>query len=215
MVLSGSARGETGRVWLFFAPFLLIAAAESWRQAHQPLTRAGWLWLAGTQAALLVALTAAIASMGPGFTRPQPPPPIETTRSANAAFTNESGGAFRLVGWDGSVRGGSLELRLNWVPVEPSAAPIWFGAVLVGSDGTTLPVDAWQPAGASYPTTCWRPDDLIGDSITIALEGHTDAEWWISVAAFGDPQHPEGRLSVQLADGTVDTQIGLGPITRD
>lgn len=214
MVLSGSARGETGRVWLFFAPFLLIAAAESWNNAGRPLAQPSWLWLAVPQGALLVALTAAIAGMGTAFTRPQPPAPVETAHAVDVMFAGDSGGAFRLVGWDGAVRDDSLELRLNWQAVERSEQPIWFGAVLVGSDGTTLPVEAWQPAGAAYPTTCWG-DGLIGDAISVPLAGHLDAEWWVSVAAFGDPAQLEGRLAVQLPDGTFDSQVGLGPIGRD
>ncbi|MCC6613662.1 MAG: hypothetical protein IT320_09310 [Anaerolineae bacterium] len=216
MVFSGTARGETGRVWLFFAPFLLIAAAESPRTSGQPLTKREWLWLGIPQAALLAALITSIPAVSADFRPPPTAPQVTTSHDVDALFVNQAETeSFRLIGWDASLTDDSLILRLNWQGVTPSTTPLWFGAVLVGDGSETIPVDAWQPGGASrYPTTCWRAGSVIGDEITIPLDGHQAETWWVSLAAFGDPAQPEGRLNVRT-DGGEDTQIGLGPITRD
>ena len=216
LVISGTARSETGRVWLFFTPFLLITALESRLVPQEPLRRSTWLWIAVPQAVLVIALVSSIPSEGTDFRPPLPPPQVAVSHSVNALFTNEAeAGRFRLIGWDGDIRNNVLELRLNWEGVEPSTMPIWFGAVLVGSDGETVPVTAWQPGGETrFPTTCWRAGVVVGDTIDVPLSADASGEWWVSLAAFGDPSQPEGRLTVQLEKGTAaDTQIGLGPIS--
>lgn len=211
LVISGTARGETGRVWLFFSPFLLVAAAEYRRD--EGLRVAEWLWLGVPQAALVVALISSIASSSTDFTPPPAPPQVRTTYVADAMFSNTgSSGSFRLVGWDAEIVGDMLTLRLNWQGVEPSRQPIWFGGVLVSAENAVVPLAPWQPGGASpYPTTCWSPGTMIGDTLTVKLDQPLTGEWWLSLAAYGNPAQPEGRLSVRSTAGD-DTQIGLGPI---
>lgn len=217
LVISGSARGETGRVWLFFTPFLLITAVESRHLPTQPITQNEWLWIGVPQAFLVVALVTSIASTGTDFRPPQPPAQIQTNHVVNTMFTNESQtGTFRLIGWDGAVKNNILELRLTWEGIAPSNTPIWFGAVLVGSSGATIPVTAWQPGGETrYPTTCWGEGSVISDTITVPLNGYKDTEWWISLAAYGDASQPEGRLTVQSESIPADTQTGLGPVSGE
>ena len=132
---------------------------------------------------------------------------------ADAMFSNTgSSGSFRLVGWDAEIAGDMLTLHLNWQGVEPSRQPIWFAGLLVSAENAVVPLAPWQPGGASpYPTTCWSPGTVIGDTLSVKLDQPLTGEWLLSLAAYGNPAQPEGRLSVRLAAGD-DTQIGLGPI---
>lgn len=214
LVISGAARGETGRVWLFFAPFLLIAAAEYRGTDTQPITGREWLWLGVPQGILVVALVSSIASIGTDFTLPPPAPQVTTAQSTNVLFTDDAGSvSFRLIGWDAEIiNNDTLRLRLNWQGIEPSLTPIWFGGVLVGENSAMLPLQPWQPGGdIRYPTTCWSDSATIGDTHIVDLGSGSAGEWWLSLAAYGDSTQPEGRLLIRSEAGE-DTQIGLGPI---
>lgn len=206
LVLSGTARGETGRVWLFFVPFALIAAAGYVDVARH------WLALSGGAAALLLALGATWAVIdAPDIVPPPTPPgPVAAGQPVSVAF----GEAFTLDGWDATLEDGAVNLRLNWRALEPMTTPYWFSALLVGPDGAPVgTAQVWQPLATRYPTTCWAVGDPVGEVVSLPLPADTAAGgWWVSVAAFADEADPEDRLPVRLADGTVDNQIGLGPV---
>lgn len=212
LVLSGTARGETGRVWLFFAPFLLLAAAELWPD-HTPLTARGWAWLAVPQAVLWVAVLTSIPTLTTNFTPPPIPPQTVAVRPADARFVDDDGGGFRLVGWDATVDGDTLTLSLVWRGEHPVTPPVWFGGVLVGADGQTIGLEAWQPGegATTYPTSCWRDGVRVGDTHTVTLGDLTPGDWWLSLSAYGDTTQPDGRLTVTTPDGD-GLQVGLGPV---
>jgi hypothetical protein len=103
---------------------------------------------------------------------------------------------------------------LNWQPLGQITTPYWFAALLVAPDGS-VPQDTvvWQALDTAYPTTCWKPGEVVGDVIHLPLPNNAQAgEWWISLSVFGDKTHPEARLPVTLPDGTGGDQIGLGPV---
>jgi hypothetical protein len=92
--------------------------------------------------------------------------------------------------------------------------PYWFAVLPVAPDGST-PIEAfvWQPNATRYPTTCWQPDQIVGDSIKLSLPENAPAgDWWLSLVAFPDDADPMNRLTITLPNGTQDTQIGLGPV---
>jgi hypothetical protein len=216
LLVSGTARGETGRVWLFFAPFVLIAAASTLStDENQPSSDAqsrAWLAISIGQAAIMVTLAVTWAVIDAPDIRPRPAPPggLATTRPANATFA----GLFRLANWDASTTDDGISLRLDWQGTAPITTPYWFSALLVSPDGAPVSESVvWQPLETHYPTTCWAPNEWVGDTITLPLPSNpTSGEWWISLSAFADTDTPEQRLSVTLADGTQDTQVGLGPV---
>lgn len=217
LLLSGTARGETGRVWLFFAPFVLICAAgqvtQGWRGIWGEVNdAANWLAVTIGQAALLVVVSATWLLISAPDMSPPPGAPgaVLADRPAEANFE----GQFRLVGWDAQQTGDQVELRLNWQPTQQMTVPYWFAALLVAPDGS-LPQDSvvWQALDTNYPTTCWQPGEIVGDTIRLPLPADAQAgEWWISLSAFADSRQPEQRLPVLLADGTADDQVGLGPV---
>lgn len=218
LLLSGTARGETGRVWLFFSPFVLIAAGQtlttnSVSKAVSESLPAAWLTVAASQGAIMVALAIAWPVINAPDLHPRPVPPggLGTTQPMNAIFAD----SFLLGSWDAAVGDNSITLRLDWQGTAPMTTPYWFSALLVAPDGTPVPESiVWQPLETHYPTTCWEANEWVGDTISIPLPENAPAgEWWISLAAFADTERPEERLPVTLADGTQDTQIGLGPVT--
>lgn len=200
--LSGTTRGESGRIWLLLAPFALLAAA------HLPIDR----WILRLQAAFSVILVAVLAVYpAPELTPPPDAPVISVTRPIDAVFSGSQGDQFRLIGWDYEVNDNALQLRLQWQGITRPDQLQYFGAVLVSPDGATIPIEAWQPL--DFPTPCWSQGAVIGVIHTIPMSLESLAgDWYLSLAAFGDPALPEGRLTVRLSDGRIDNQVGLGPI---
>jgi hypothetical protein len=207
LIVSGTARGETGRVWLLFAPFALIAAAATIRRSQ-------WIALVVAQAALMIVLASTLDAIGTDLI----PPPNAPASIADAQPVSADFGGFRLIGWSGAEENGSITLALNWQAETRSVTPYWFSALLVDPSGGVAGEALWQPDDGAYPVSCWVPGAVIGDQITIALpENAEPGAWWISLAAFDASQSisapgEEGRLNVTLADGSTDGQIGLGPV---
>ncbi len=234
LCISGTARGETGRVWLAFTPFVLLAVGETLsrfapsRQPDDLLDNGNrrWLTLAAVNSLLLLVIAGTMDVIGTDFSAPPDPPAPESPGSILAQFTDTKGGSFSLTGWQADPVDETITLRLNWNGETRPSHPYWFGAVLVAPDGTAYDAGVWQPgqgepipAGSTdaprgtYPTTCWAEDQNIGDTVRLALPADAPAgDWWVSLSAYGDPAAPDGRLTVTLPDGTEDTQIGLGPL---
>ncbi|MFW5772296.1 MAG: hypothetical protein ACOCZH_03150 [Phototrophicaceae bacterium] len=225
VTLSDTARGETGRVWLFLSPLLLVAAAQSLESlAGSPkAARRGWMAVTGGQAALALVVAGWIGAMStPELFRPPPPPvaPLEIATAADVVFRpGAADGAFRLDGWSAryEAESDSIELVLQWRGVEAMTQPYWLGVLPVRADGMVGEMVLWQPgefAGRDnrYPTTCWQPGQVVGDAVRIPLPPEAAGEWWLSLAAFGDDSHPEGRLTVSTPADAEAVQVGLGPV---
>ena len=225
MTLSGTTQGESGRIWLFMSPFVVVAAWDGLNRITAQDNRSrGWLALTVTQALIALAITANYAVIGSELT-PRPQPPAFTAAnplpSAATFRTVAAGDTFRLTGFAAEHIDDVIQLSLRWEGVQPTDAPLWFGALLVGPDGTSTGMTLWQPReidgnAARYPTTCWEAGTIIGDVVNLPLPDDTvNGDWWVSLAAFGEDNTTEGRLPVILADGTEDIQVGLGPIPVD
>ncbi len=210
LAVSGTGRGESGRVWLVFTPLLLIAAAEM-------LPRDGlkreWFIVAASQAVLLLALAATVSAVGHDLEQPPDPPQlagVDWVDLDSVFYDGRTGVVFRLAGWHGQVDNGTVLLSLRWQGLERPTDVYWFGAVPVDPAGRSGDSLVWQPE-AGYPTTCWANGQMIEDQVRVPLPGE-NGPWWVSLAVFGDDTQTEGRLRVRLADGREDVQVGLGPI---
>lgn len=220
MTLSGTTQGESGRIWLFLSPFVLICAWEGLHRIGKGAWRAVFL-ITAAHAVLAIVLTANLAVIGTDFTRPPQVPPLVTLPvspiNANFAAT-EQGDVFRLIAWRSDVQNDAVRLTLHWLPLQPMREAYWFGAFLIAPDGTTTQPVLWQPNDingkeARYPTACWQPGVALGDQTLLPLPAdRAPGDWWVSLAVFGDEHAPEGRLQVTQAGDVPDVQVGLGPV---
>jgi hypothetical protein len=220
--LSGTTRGESGRIWLVLSPFVLIAVVEMYKTSSgttQGIGWTGWRLITAAQAICTLVLTAVIAAHNAPDLTPTPsvPPPLTVQRPTDALYSGSSGDLYRLIGWDAESTANSIRLSLNWQATQRPDQPQWFSAILVSPDGEALSAFEWQPGGLAdaprYPTTCWTPGTVIGDQVEIPLpKDASSGEWYLSLAAFGDDALPEGRLRVIQPNGESDVQVGLGPI---
>jgi hypothetical protein len=212
LLLSNTARGETGRVWLFFTPFAMLCAGQMMRKWDY--WSFDWLSPMIVQAILLVALASTWNVMAAPDIQPRPatPPVHENIIPLDARFEP----SFTLTGWSGSYDGDSITLNLNWQSATQLTVPYYFAALPVAPDGSNGDAVVWQPQATRYPTTCWLPNMPLGDTIQIPLPDNALAgEWYISLTAFADVDNPMETLPITQAgavQGTQDRQIGLGPI---
>jgi hypothetical protein len=216
--LSGVARNEVGRVWMFFTPFVLLIAVATLAQFDRRLRAMAF-------AAQIVWLLAIATTWWPWHAELFPVTTYEQVALAPLPTSLTPAGAL----FDGHLRLQSFQSRyvpktrtlvvaLHWRALQVAEAPQRFSGVLVGPGGRTLPGLLWEPLGGRYPTTCWlqgqAPGGEIVDQVAFPLgEAAEPGDWWLSLRAFtaaGDQVSPP--LPVVLADGTHDTQVGLGPL---
>jgi hypothetical protein len=217
LLVSGSAQGEVGRVWMFFVPVILLLAATSVRQ----LTPQQRVMVLCAQVFWLIALASSHRPIDtwlgppPVYAEVAQPPLDGPLTPLNATFGNE----LRLTGFQSQFHPDRsiLSVALHWQPLRQMAVPYYFSIVPVSPDGRALPGMHWQPFSKQYPTTCWRPDSSgvgIVDQVDLALgEAVSPGNWWLSLSIFaiaGD--RPLLPLTLHLADGRQDQQVGLGPV---
>jgi hypothetical protein len=204
LIVSNFARGETGRVWLLFAPMLLIAAADGMLRLN-----GRWRWLLIAQAGWLLAVAATLDAVGTGLTPPpDAPPALAFDQPSGANFDD----VFRLDGWTAQSDAAGIDLALTWTPLARAERPYWFSALVVDAAGAPVgPARDWQPFDTRYPTTCWAPGAALTDAVRLPLPDDARGPFWISLSAFGDEDGTD-RLPVTLPDGAQDTQVGLGPV---
>jgi hypothetical protein len=218
IVLSGTARGETGRLWLFFMPLVLLVVADILVQLP-PRLRYG---LVACQVIWLLILFAILPTTGRGYAAPPSYEDIAfSPGNGNVVSTAvDFDGLLQLDGY--SVEYDNLEnafiVDLHWSEKQQLAVPYFFSALLVAPDGAVLPAKDWQPFDYQYPTTCWQNDGVpLIDRISLPLGENSEVgEYWLSLSIFQISSEGEVmRLPVKLPDGGQDTQVGLGPIRAE
>jgi len=218
LALSGTSQGESGRVWLPFSGMALVAAgaALSRWNAGQPGPDQARTWGLVTvgQGALLLALMSTWNVMGSEMVPPPHPTPAITDHPAEV----RAGRDLRLVGWGAAVepgtgdRGPVIVLRLNWQADRRVLVPYFLAALPVSPSGA--PVGEAVVVQPDIPMTCWGEGEVAGAEIRLPLPADAEpGEWWISLAVLGDARHTYEPLTLSFADGSRDTQVGIGPVT--
>ena len=216
--VSGTARGETGRVWQFFFPLSLLTGAAALRGLPKLNTQV----LLGTQAFYALAILLFIPTIGTGMVQPpQSPPEIENPQiSIETSILFDD--VLRLTGFGGRLDNSKndLVIDLRWQVESRSEEPYYFAVIPVAPDGEPYQESyVFQPFDSDYPVTCWKPGSSIMERVRIPLKSEsTDAipagEWWLSLSMHD--YHDFEPLPVILPDGThQDTQAGIGPISVD
>lgn len=213
LVISGTGRGETGRIWLFFMPMTLLSAA----MVLKGLDRRAAFALVLSQVLWLLTLTIVLRPVGITTTPPPHyvPAPAETTTPLQPLDVLFGSGA-RLTGYHAAQEGDHLHLTLRWQTEEPLGEDWSFSALLVSPEGPLAAATDWRPLGGEFPTTCWHraPQGIVLDQVILPLgEAPPSGNWWISLAAYTlDATQTPHRLPACPTDSPCDDQVGLGPI---
>jgi hypothetical protein len=208
VVLSGTARGETGRVWLFFAPVWLLLAADM-LAGFGTRERLGFLAI---QALCLLTMAAVLRANFTAFT--EPPRPAEAqggpTFPVEAHFARgDDRATFAGLGVDAAPT--AVTLHLYWRADTRIKRPYVLSLVSVPPDGSSRESLNWNPEGWNYPPSCWTPGREFVDTLTVPLgDTPVPGDWLFSLSILD--AFTREPMQVTLPDGTVSTQVGIGPV---
>jgi hypothetical protein len=203
---SGSARGEVGRIWLFFMPLIAFPAARYWHRLMPGKWRLmtvvtlrllmvlclGWAWRP-VRAVIVVA---------------EAPPSLEAKAEVqlDARFTDEP---IALVGYTlettMSETGESLPVTLFWEACGAASRPYTvFNHLVDGNGALGAQQDGWPVAG-QWPPTCWHDGDVIVDKHIIMLPDDLDPGSYRLLTGLYDATTGKRLL---LVDGRDAVEIG-------
>ncbi len=160
------ARGETGRVWLFFTPAAVGAAAillSARRNGEQ-------IVVVGLLAVQLVVMAGVLRVLNDYGITPQAMPTVTVPAGINRIDTRfGASGQIALLGYTlPEVRPGDyVTMTLYWqdkstTPID-AAYKVFIHVANDESDQARLTAHDASPVDWLYPTTCWQPNQIVAD----------------------------------------------------
>ncbi len=202
--LSGSARGEVGRLWLPYMPLAALLAAggleiRDWRLSFSPpLHRTPAPLLLYSSAPLLLSLAIGFAwrPIIPVIL-PTPPAP-ETAVSPPSVVTNvmlthmaDPARPIHFLGYnlpaDSLQPGEILNVTLYWTAERPTTQPYTVFTHLIDNDGNIVAQQDNWPVQGNWPPTCWKSGSVIVDDYAIQLPADLPAGRYSLLVGMYDP----------------------------
>lgn len=189
--LSGSVRGEVGRLWMYFGP-LLVLIAVGWQEAgserqgitHYAVGITLYVSLITLLAAQLVIMNTrwlvndSFLDEPPERSVVLSPPPMSF--AASAEFADQ----IALRGYDVQQSDGNIDVTLHWQALaQPPHAYTVFVHVL-DRDGKQIGQQDNMPVHDQLPTSCWQPGEYVGDPYTLQLAGEAHGPYTIGVGLY-------------------------------
>jgi len=210
--LSGSARGEVGRIWLFLMPLLAYPSARFWQRILPGKGPAATVVL--LQLLLLVVIGLGWRPVRAAIVVAEQPsiPVAAPQEQLEIHFQDES---FSLMGFslprDPIQPGHDLVLTLFWQARGPALRPYTVFNHLLDDQGVLVAQrDGW-PQNGSWPPTCWRSADIIVDTYAIPLPEDLPAGQYDLLTGLYDAQTGKrlplaaGSSAIELAKIQVNT----------
>lgn len=196
--LSGTARGEVARVWIFLTPFALMCAVWGARR----LSSQAWVLglLLALAAAQLLVFNAFLRVVNTGLTAVTPPPMITPAPPKNP-LDARLGETIHLLGYDVETQNGRVALTLYWQPQDRLAAAYTVFNHLVDEAGAPVAQQDGMPLAGAWPTTCWRPGEIVVDSYQISLDAVPPGEYRLLAGMY------DGRTGTRLPAAGADTAV--------
>lgn len=172
--VSGSARGEVGRLWLFLMPFLAICSAAFYLPAPPRPSFSPPLLLIGLQVLIVLALglawqpIEAVIVVAERPLLPQNTTPQTPTDSAFYTAENNKP-AILLQGYDLAQNEEALDVTLYWQADKATKRPFTVFTHLLNQEGELVAQQDNWPVNGLWPPTCWQPGNTIPDSYTLSL----------------------------------------------
>jgi hypothetical protein len=164
--LSGSTRGEVGRIWLFFMPLMLISGSI-WLSDWLPHWRGQWAW-AGLQIIWAIALGVSWQPMEATIVVAERP--LFPSLPSNSSPINASFGSQIMLNQAAIEQtADTLTLTLEWQVEDVVQRPYTVFNHLIDAQGNLVAqVDGWSVNG-KWPPTCWQAGEPIIDQYQINL----------------------------------------------
>lgn len=169
-----------GRLLFPALPAIALVMApgfDGWGANVQVCKLAGWWPVAYNLALVLVLASMALwtaAGILPGFFAPLPRYADAASAHPQYALDATLGDGVRLPGYDVAMedRGPTLDVALYWQPLVPMTEDYTLALQLVspvpGDTTLRLNYNSW-PGRGNYPTTAWRPGEVIADRYRLRL----------------------------------------------
>ncbi len=205
--VSGSARGEVGRIWLFLMPLMAYPAAKFWQRTLPG--KAPALVVIALQLLMVVMIGLAWRPVRAVIVTAQQPHMRDSTpeERLDIRFQDER---ISLTGYtlqdDQARPGGELLLTLFWQAGGPARRPYTVFNHLLDENGALVAQQDNWPVDGSWPPTCWHAGDIIVDSYTIALPEDLQSGPYHLFTGLYDAQTGERLL---ISDGTDSFNLHL------
>src|SRR5262249_49791504 len=127
--------------------------------------------ITATQAMTLITLVGFLRVLDTEFNAPPRLPPGDQIAQVDTPFTAASfGDNFSLVGQRAQPTKDGIDLTLPWRSDRKMSIPYSLSPLVVNPDGQPgpPPVD-WQPFETRFPTTCWKPGQIVTKTRHVAL----------------------------------------------
>ena len=191
--LSGSVRGEVGRLWIYFGPlFVLIAlagnqdaAADGDLQPTSPYARYGMAMLLIGLVALQLLIMNTRWLVSDNYLG-EPPDRTANYDSPNAASVTpvSFGHQIALHGYTAKAGNNAINLTLYWQALtQPLHAYTVFTHVL-DANGQQVGQQDNMPVRDQVPTSCWRPGEYLTDPYSIPLNAGARGPYKIEVGLY-------------------------------
>ncbi|NOG66421.1 MAG: hypothetical protein HND46_23670 [Chloroflexi bacterium] len=217
--ISGTQRGESGRIWLFLSPILVLIAGN----VLGPIDSRNGRLITVVQAVMVVVMVGYLRVIGSGFSEPPKHAPQLTDMSPTPTISNGAefaetltltrfAGHLEMLTDEDGVNQPILVIWLNWRSRGQLDVPYYLSFIPVSPQGQPQAATVVQPFDEQYPITCWLPESGdIRDRLLVPLHSNSsEGEWWVSLSIM---DRNGKTLAVVMPDGTRDQQVGLGPFT--
>ncbi|VAW43552.1 hypothetical protein MNBD_CHLOROFLEXI01-372, partial [hydrothermal vent metagenome] len=166
LTLSGSTRGEVGRIWLFFMPLMLVSGGI-WLAEWLPSWRGQWAW-AGMQ--LLWAVVLGVSWQPMQATIVVAERPLFPSLPSNSSPINASFGSQIMLNQAAVEQtADALTVTLEWQAEDVVQRPYTVFNHLIDAQGNLVAqADGWSVNG-QWPPTCWQMSEPIIDQHQINL----------------------------------------------
>ena len=204
--LSGSTRGEVGRIWLFFMP-LLVVSGGLWLAEWSTNWRIQWCW-AGLQVLWAIALGLSWRPMGATIVVAQQPDyPAVPTDSTATDFLFGAKIALTQVKLEPTAN--ALDLILVWQIDGPTTRPYTVFNHLIDEQGNLVAqADGWSVNG-QWPPTCWQANESVVDEYEIVLPADLAAGNYTIHTGLYDARDGTRLLTTEGKDHVVTAEITL------
>ncbi|MFN4293604.1 MAG: hypothetical protein ACK4JD_05680 [Thermoflexales bacterium] len=226
------ARGETGRVWMYFAPVILALAGlwlaqQSAATAPRSMKPAAWLpafalSLMVIQSATHIALLRVIGYGVDPLTAPNATLPADLIPT-NIRF--EPNGEVRLLGYTLPpvlAPGQSATLNLYWKlegdATLPTARKVFVHVADTPEDEYRIVNQDGRPANWTLPTTCWLPGQVIHDPHHFTVAGDArPGEYYVLVGLYDEFTGERAFVhtaQIAIANAVaLPTKLGIAPMS--
>jgi hypothetical protein len=198
LTLSGISRGEVGRVWVFLMPLAVLSAfAVEGGPAHSV---GRWLVTAGLLGAQTLTMQSVLALDDAIMPSPAERYALHQYTLPPSAITVGArvGENIELAAYEvdrvQARPGDALHLTLYWRALQPlSQSYTVFVHVYENGLGLAAQRDS-PPRDGQYPTTCWRPDEIVADPIPLEISPQAAPGVYELIAGMYDPAAGNQRL---------------------